>query len=114
MGDIAYRAYAGGNRPCEKMRRRVNANNLHAFPFAFQVCIKSADLAHAARATPLHLRWTRSVIDEFFLQARRHLCRTKNRKGIKRTNHRCYSVVHKTSPVALKRVFLCEHNANSV
>lgn len=35
-----------------------------------QVCIKSADIAHPARETGLHLRWTRDIIQEFFLQAR--------------------------------------------
>ncbi|CAN0143758.1 unnamed protein product, partial [Ectocarpus sp. 13 AM-2016] len=33
-----------------------------------KVCIKSADISHPARVTDLHLRWTRDVIEEFFLQ----------------------------------------------
>ncbi|CAM9787015.1 unnamed protein product, partial [Ectocarpus sp. 8 AP-2014] len=36
--------------------------------FLCQVCIKSADISHPARVTDLHLRWTRDVIEEFFLQ----------------------------------------------
>lgn len=38
--------------------------------FLCQVCIKSADISHPARVMDLHLRWTRDVIEEFFLQVR--------------------------------------------
>lgn len=35
---------------------------------AMKICIKSADISHPTRAMYLHLKWTKSVIEEFFLQ----------------------------------------------
>lgn len=37
---------------------------------AMKVCIKSADVSHAARTKALHLRWSKDVVEEFFRQAR--------------------------------------------
>lgn len=57
-------------------RGRLLTPYLYLFTFSFlspcflQVCIKSADISHPARETGLHLRWTRDIIQEFFLQAR--------------------------------------------
>ncbi|CAN0081016.1 unnamed protein product, partial [Scytosiphon promiscuus] len=47
----------------------VDKGTSTTYTCAMKVCIKSADISHPARATELHLRWTRDVIQEFFLQA---------------------------------------------
>eukprot|EP00904_Undaria_pinnatifida_P007165 jgi/Undpi1/3579/HiC_scaffold_16.g06951.m1 len=46
----------------------VEEGRAKTYASAMKVCIKSADISHPTRATPLHLRWTRDVIEEFFLQ----------------------------------------------
>ncbi|CAM9374223.1 unnamed protein product [Ectocarpus sp. 12 AP-2014] len=46
----------------------VNEGRSKTYACAMKVCIKSADISHPARVTDLHLRWTRDVIEEFFLQ----------------------------------------------
>lgn len=64
-----------------ELRSGVDMLTFHPLPhhrlfvsfFFFKVCIKSADISHPARATGLHLRWTRYVIQEFFLQASRNI-----------------------------------------
>ncbi|CAM9959431.1 unnamed protein product [Ectocarpus fasciculatus] len=46
----------------------VNEGRSKTYACAMKVCIKSADISHPARVMDLHLRWTRDVIEEFFLQ----------------------------------------------
>lgn len=46
----------------------VDEGKTKTYESAMKICIKSADVSHPARAASLHLRWTKDVIEEFFLQ----------------------------------------------
>ncbi|CAM9657873.1 unnamed protein product [Chrysoparadoxa australica] len=46
----------------------VEESRTRTYLSAMKICIKSADISHPTRAMYLHLKWTKAVIEEFFLQ----------------------------------------------